>query len=147
MEDRDVIVWLVNRTPWAISIVVIVGLLIGLYLGILIFSLAPLWAYIPGLLVALIILVPGLGRIFVFRVGIGNKKAVFKKAHRTIEVIFSEVSSIDVFPPSNPSELSKHWLNIKDRRVSFRLHDGETIEFSPIEGFIAHRLLEAFNEQ
>lgn len=147
MKDRDMMVWLVNRTPWAISIVAIVGMLIGLYLGILIFGVAPLWAYVPGLLIALIILVPGLGRALVFRVGISNKMAVFKKAHRKIEVLFSEVSSIEAFPPSDPSELTKPWFNIKGRRVSFKLHDGEIIAFSPIEGHIAHRLLETFKQQ
>ncbi len=140
-------IWLVNRTAWIVPCAIWVGALVGIPIVYLIFPMASLWVYVAAFLLATIAPVAILARHLIFWIGISDEKIVFKRLLRTIEIKKAEVVSIDVNPPINPSDLTKSCLKVKDRRVTFRFHGGESIEFSPIEGQIAHRLLEAFKER
>ncbi|TET90587.1 MAG: hypothetical protein E3J35_05785 [Methanomassiliicoccales archaeon] len=147
MGDKDETVWLINRPAWLYLLATLIGLLIGLPLGLLIFSFPPLWAFIPGSLIAAVILIPALARTLVFRVGISDEKVVFKKVHRKIEIKKSEVLSIDVFLPFDPSDLAKPWFRVRDRRVTIELRGGKSLRFFTIEPQIVHQLLRVFKKQ
>ncbi len=125
----------------------LIGLTIGFLLGLLIFPNPPLWAFIPGSLVAAVILIPGLAKILVFRVGIGNKKVVFRKLLRNVEIEIDEVVSINVFTPFDSSDLTKPLYKVKGRRVTFELHGGRSMVFSTIEPRIVNELLRVFRKR
>lgn len=147
MGDRDEMVWLTNRPAWLYLVATLIGLLVGLPLGLLIFSFPPLWAFIPGSLIAAILVVPALARTLVFRVGFNEEKVVFKKLHRKIEIKKSEAISIDVFLPFSSSDLGKPWFKIRDRRVTIELRRGKSLQFFTLEPRIVNELLRVFKKR
>lgn len=146
MKETGEIIWLVNRSPWLYVTVMVAVFPLGLLLGILIFGLAPCWAYLPGLLVAAVVIIPGLARGFVFRVGIGREKIIFVKVHRRIAIEKSNIISYDVSPPLDLSERSKPWHKVVDRSLTLELSGGEKTVFKAIEGHIVSKLSEDFEK-
>ena len=142
MRETGEITWLVNRPPWVSVLAIVTFLPLGILLGFMVFGVPPCWAILPGLFVLAIVLVPGLAKALVFRVGIGREKIVFVKIFSKVKVEKSDVLSFWVSKPLDGSELTKPWYTVADRHLTLELLGGKKIVFKSIEALLAGQLSE-----
>ena len=133
---------IVNRPPWFLLVLMVAVSPVALAVGIFIFGLAPYWAYMPGLLIVVIVIVLPLARAFVFRVDIGQESIVFVKVYGRVTIEKPNIRSFSAFHPLDPVELAKPWYVARVRRLTFVLQAGEKIIFNTIEAHLASKIQE-----
>ena len=121
-----------NRLPFIALGALLAGIPIFLIVYPLILPGAPTWAVVGALLIGLVP-VALVSRYFVFRIGIGEERIIFRKAVRKLEVRKSEVMAVEISPPYAQSDIEKPWYMDKNCTMTITLINKKSIVFHLIE--------------
>lgn len=132
MEYTTEIIWIKNRVPFLILGALLIPIPISLIIYPLILPKAPTWA-VTSAFVFYLLIVTAFSKYFVFRIGIGEGRVVFKKAIRKLEVKRSEVIALDVSPPFSSFDIQKPWYQDRNRRLRITLQGKRNLDFNLIE--------------